>query len=222
MAKQRVSVLLLGLLIPLLVAVGCGGNFDANLATFNARATQLAGGGDGGGGDVTAPAETPTPTEPPNYHDLTTDPNALLVSAWGQVYGLSSGSTFTIVATQRQVGDFIVETLQLGGLQDTIQGGTASIGVGQIRLDVAIHDLDGVYGGGTVTFQPTLDALGRIKINPQGEQFGNLNLPSNLRASLGDAVHTALAGARNDSLSRVTLQELSLENEVMRASGVVR
>lgn len=226
MLEQRTPIVVLGLVLVLVLGAGCGGTtLDDNVATLNAAATKAAegnimGGGDNGGGQ--AGGESPEPTIPPNLHDLTVDPYALLATAWGQVYGLSQGSEFTILATQQQVADFIVDSLQLAGWSETVRGGTVSIGMGQLRLDVALLDTEGSAGGGTVTFQPTLDAMGRLKLNSQGADFGGLTLPGGLVQALGDAVHTALTGARNDSLSQVTLSRLSLESEVLEVSGTRR
>ncbi|MBN1311534.1 MAG: hypothetical protein JXB30_08955 [Anaerolineae bacterium] len=189
------------------------------MATLNARATEIA----GGGGIVGTPLAmlTPEPTHPPNLYDLVTAGDTL-VHAWGQIYGLPSGSEFTIWATQQQVSDFIIQTLQVGGWEDTVKGGSVSIGAGQLRLDVAIIDAASNSGSGTFTCQPTLDGMGRLKLNPMGAQFGSLQIPNGLTGALGDAAQTALAGAKNETLSKVSLKVISLENETMEVSGTVK
>ena len=90
-----------------------------------------------------------------------------------------------------------------------------------MRVDLALVVGD-EFGPGTVTFQPTLDSLGRIRLNPQGGEFGQLDIPSNLVPAIGDAVHTALTGARNDQLSQVNLASFSLENSLLQVEGTVR
>jgi hypothetical protein len=219
MTQRRYIVLAFILILALASTVGCNGRLDANMATFNASATQVA----SSGSIVGTPLAmlTPEPTAPPNLYDLTTTGDTL-VHAWGQTYGLSSGAEFTIYATEQQVAEFIIETLQIGGWQATINGGSVAIGTGQIRLDVAVTDTAGNQGGGTVTFQPTLDEMGRFKLNPIGAQFGTLQIPNGLTQALGDAAETALTGAKSDTLSKVTLKMISLEGEIMKVSGVVR
>jgi hypothetical protein len=221
MEKRRLPVIGLSLALALAVSVGCNGqSIDENVATVNALATQAAGGASAaGGGEAEG---TVAPTDPPNLRDLTGDPSGLLVRAWGQTNGLPSGSEFTIVATEDQVGVFVIETLQLSGWEDSVQGGSVVIDVGQIRLDMALVDANGDFGSGAVSFQPTLDELGRVKLNPLGGDFGGLKLPDGLTGAFGDAVLNALIGAPNDNLSKVTLNSLSLEDGVMRVSGTVR
>jgi hypothetical protein len=215
--KQRMSILTI-ILAGLLAA--CNGTVDSNVATLNALAT-LSAGGSVNGGDPGAPSETPVPpteTPLPNLIDLTLNPNSLLVSAWGSTYGLPSGSAFTIKATQGQAGQYVIQVLQTEGFSDTVKGGSAAIGVGQIRIDLALVDLDGKFGSGSVTFQPTLDN-GQLRLNPRGGEFAGLNLPGNLTAAVGDAVHTALTGARSNQLSQVNLDQLSLDNTTVEISG---
>jgi hypothetical protein len=216
----------LGLILIAALLMGCNGTLDSNVATLNAAATAAA------SGNVNVPIVTaastlltPAPTTPPNLFDLTTDPSASLAHAWGQTYGLGRGAEFTIVADEAQASQFVIETLQLGGWQDSVRGGSVALGVGQVRLDVALILGTGdqqQFGSGTVTFQPTLDGLGRLRLNPQGAQFGQLTIPDNLTSALGDSIYTLLTGARNDSLSRVNLTQITLENGVMRVSGTVR
>jgi hypothetical protein len=216
MEKRHLPVIGLSLALALVVSVGCnGGSIDDNVATVNALGTQAAGGAPAAGGTI-------TPTGLPNLRDLTGDPSAPLVRAWGQTNGLPSGSEFTIVATDNQVGVFVIETIQLNGWEESVQGGSVVIDAGQLRLDMALIDVNGDFGAGAVSFQPTLDELSRVKLNPLGGDFGGLKLPDGLTAAFGDAVLNALIGAPNDSLSKVTLDSLSLEDGVMRVSGTVR
>jgi hypothetical protein len=214
MARHRSLILymLLILIVVTALSAGCNGNkIDANVATVNALATQVASG--------YIATRTAAPTEIPNLYALSADPSALLVHAWGQVNGLPRKSEFTIVTTQQQVGDFIIETLKLAGWDETVQGGSVVIDVGQIRLDLALIDANGAFGAGTVSFQPTLDEMGRVKLNPLGGGFGDLKLPNGLTAAFGDAVYTTLAGAPNDRLSNVTLHSLSLQGGIMEVTG---
>jgi hypothetical protein len=221
--STRISAgLVLALLALFLVA--CNGTLDNNVATLNAAATNAA-----SGINVTLPslptAEPPTATLPPNLYDLTTTPNETMAHAWGQTYGLPSGSEFTIIATQQQGGQFVVDSLKLNGWQETVSGGSISVGVGQVRLDLALLIKQGdttEFGSGTATFQPTLDAAGRVRLNPQGGDFGQLNIPNNLTAAMGDAIYALLTGASNDTLSRVSVTQISLETQVVRISGKVR
>ncbi len=232
MAQRRVIVMTTVLLLVTLLA-GCRGDGGVNqfVATMNARATQVAGGADA----LTTPGaipifNTPEPTIPPApsatpsvvVFDLTPSPTNLLASAWGQVYALPAGTQFQIIATERQMGDFIIQTLQLTGYETYVRGGQATIGSGQVRLDMALVGEDGSFGGGTITFQPTLDAAGRIRINPLGGDFGSLPLPSALLSAFGDAVHTSLAGAASGSVSKVTLSSITLDGGLMTVNGVVR
>src|SRR5688572_25375615 len=97
--KHRQIIALTATGLVLVTLVGCGGQLDRNIATLNAAATAAA---SGGGLNVTMPSLpgsgllTPQPTNPPNTYDLTIDPTSDLVRAWGQVYGLPSGSQFAI------------------------------------------------------------------------------------------------------------------------------
>lgn len=223
MINRHIMLLLMGL--AMLVITGCQDNtIDENLATLNAAATKAANGTTNGGGSGSTPVEdaTPAPTDSPNLFDLTTDPNGLLVQAWGRVNGLPSGSEFTIKATQGQAGAFMIETLKLNGWENSVQGGSAVVDTGQIRLDLALVDTNGSFGAGTVSFQPTLDSLGRVQLNPLGGNFAGLKLPDGLTGAFGDAVHSALTGAPNDRLSSVTLSLIELEDGVMRVVGVRR
>ena len=214
-----------------LIFSACQGNLDQIVQGVNARATQIAGGeapppgteptvdpNAGNGGDQPTPIP-PTPEPTQNTFDLTQDPNEKLVNAWGHVYGLTSGSQFTIIADQNQVGQYIVDLLKASGWDTTVKGGSAGIGNGQIRLDFAIEDANGKFGSGTVTFQPTVDPAGTIRLNPQGANFGGFEIPDGFIAATGDVTHAALTGAQNDTLSQVTLSQLSLDNRVLRVSG---
>ncbi len=211
--------------ILVLVLVGCNGTLDNNVATLNAAATNAA----SGSINVTLPslptAAPATETPLPNLYDLTTTPNETMAHAWGQTYGLPSGSEFTIIVTQQQGGQFVVDTLKLGGWQDTVSGGSISVGVGQVRLDLALlikKEDKTEFGSGTATFQPTLDAAGRIRLNPQGGDFGSLSIPDNLTVAMGDAIYALLTGAKNDSLSRVTVTRIAMENGILTVAGKVR
>lgn len=219
MTRRHYPALIAALILALALSVGCNGRLESYIASLNNSATEVA----AGGGIVGTPLAmlTPEPTTPPNLYDLTVS-NDTLVHAWGQTYGLASGSEFAIYATQQQVTEFVIQTLQINGWQDTVKGGNVTIGRGQLRLDVALVDTNGDFGSGTVTFQPTLDELRRLKLNPQGAQFGALQIPNGLTEALGDAIETALIGAKNDTLSKVTLRSLSLENQTLKVSGTVR
>jgi len=230
MTRRAISILLACLALILMVVTGCEGNkLDSNLATFNARATQVAGSTVPVGEILTEIPILPGQTEQPgggtseqHVFDLTTNPNADLAEAWSHTYGLSRGETFKLTATQTQVGIFVIDTLQLYGLENTVRGGSAAIGASQLRLDLSLVGDNGDFGGGTVSFQPTLDSLGRLRLNPQPAQFGGLELPSNMLSLLGDAVHTALTGARNDDQSVVTLTLIQLENGILDLEGSIR
>jgi hypothetical protein len=217
-------------LAAVMMLAGCGGQLDRNIATLNAAATQAA---SGGGLDVTLPALpgsdllTPQPTDPPNTFDLTADPTGELVHTWGQVYGLASGSQFAIRANEDQAGRYVIQTLQLNGWQNTVKGGSIAIGAGQVRVDLAlqIDEQNGQpmqFGSGTVTFQPTLDASGTVRLNVLGADFGTLSLPANFTSSIGDAVHSMLTGAPNANLSKVRLTQIVLENNQLAINGSVK
>jgi hypothetical protein len=211
-----------------LLMSACNPQLDSSVATFNANATQLAGGGQSAGtlvGPAVGTLEaglTPSPTLPANVYDLTADQTQLLVSAWGKIYGLPVGAEFQIKAGGQQVTRFVVDNLQIQGLADTVKGGNVTLGQGQFRMDLAILDTAGVNGGVTVTFQPSLDETAALKLNPLGSEFGTLSLPPALIPSLGDSVHTTLTGAKNDSLSKVQLHSILLENDTMVLTGVVK
>jgi hypothetical protein len=229
MKYGKIAQVLTGLVVSLML-VGCGGQLDRNIATLNAAATAAA---SGGALDVTLPALpgsellTPLPTDPPNTFDLTVDPTGDLVHAWGQVYGLGSGSQFTIRATEDQAGRYVIQNLQLGGWQNTVKGGSVAIGAGQVRVDLAIQieEQNGQpvqFGAGTVTFQPTLDSTGAVRLNVLGADFGTLTLPANFTSAIGDAVHGMLTGAPNGNLSRVRLTQIVLESNQLAVSGAVK
>jgi hypothetical protein len=230
MTRRAISVLWVGLALTLVIVTGCEGNkLDSNIATFNARATQMANSTVPGADILTEIPGIPLLTEEPgngtsenHLFDMTANPNAELADAWSQTYGLGSGETFRIIANQNQVGIFVIDTLQLYGLQSTVRGGSVAVGAAQLRLDLALVGSDGDFGGGTVSFQPTLDSLGRLRLNPQPAQFGGLDLPNDMLTLLGDAVHTALTGARNDAQSEVTLTRIQLENGILELEGRIR
>lgn len=225
MAHRQPTTLLLGLMLTLSLTVGCTNRLAERIRQLNEAATRAAS-GDLGFISITPvtpapPTLQPTPT-PPNLQDLTSDPNATLAHAWGATYTLPSGSEFTIIATEQQVGDYIVRLLQIKGWDQVVRGGSAKIALGQIRLDLAMEDSEGKFGAGTITFQPTLDAGGVLHLNPRGADFGGLHIPDNFTPALGDAVHSALTGAETDALTRVRLSLIGLDEGVLRVSGTVR
>ncbi len=227
MATRHTLALAAAALAALLTGVSCRGNLDEIVAEFNARATQVASSTLVAEGTVSAVLRgTPTPEgyvpPPPGTFDLTGDPAASLAHAWGQTYALAPGTQFEIIATQQQMGEYVIQQLQLAGWDQTARGGSIAIALGQVRLDLALVDADSNFGAGTVTFQPTLDPAGRLRLNPQGADFGGLRMPNNFTPALGDAVHTGLTGARDDSLSRVSLSRLVLENGILDVAGTVR
>jgi hypothetical protein len=217
-----------GMAIALLSIVslsGCNGVLDANMATLNAAATNAA----SGQINVTLPAIpgaellTPQPTNPPNTYDLTIDPNGNLATAWGSIYAQGGGTQFTLIATELQAGQFVIQTVQAAGWQESVRGGSVAIGLGQTRVDLAILlELLEQFGAGTVTFQPTLDGTGALRLNPLGADFGTLTVPSGLTSSIGDAVHSLLTGAATDNQSRVNLTQITLQGGIMQVSGTVR
>jgi len=233
MAQRRTLIWLIAALSALSMLTACGGSLADLVGQLNTAGTQAAG---GGGGPTPAPVTPepgvatatltplPLPSETPGQtsFDLSIDPNVLLVQAWGQVYALPSGTAFTVRATERQVGDFIIQSLQLAGFDEYVRGGSAVIGSGQIRLDMALVDDSSAFGSGTITFQPTLEAAGRVRINPLGGNFGTLALPGDLYSSFGDEAHAALTGAPTPALSRVALTLIALDSGIMTVSGTVR
>jgi hypothetical protein len=226
MNRRNISMMILTLAAALMA--GCNPQLDSSVATFNANATLAANVGSGMSGtlSVTAPAATAapsaTPTAIPNTYDLTADATQSLAKAWGQTYGLPAGQPFMIKATQQQVGDYMVQVMQLSGWSNTVKAGNVVISAGQLRLDVAILDTAGTFGTGTVTFQPTLDSTSTLRLNGQGGQFGTLQLPAELYAAFGDAVMEALAGAKTPDLSKVTLTLLSLDGGIMQVVGTTK
>lgn len=224
------GLLLAALILTTLALGGCQGNLDQIVGGVNARATQIAGGDlptvegqptadpNAGNGDQPTPVP-PTPEPTQNTFDLTINPNEKLVAAWGHAYGLAPGSQFTIVATQSQVGQYVIDLLKTSGWDATVKGGSAGIGNGQIRLDFAIEDANAKFGSGTATFQPTVDATGLVRLNPQGANFGGFELPDGFTAAIGDATHAALTGAQNNDLAQVTLTQVSLDNGQLLVSG---
>ncbi len=228
MAHRKLIALLLGLTLTLMLTAGCNSRLAERVRQLNEAATRAASGDLGFIGITPAtpatpapPTPQPTPT-PPNLQDLTGDPNATLAHAWGVVYALPSGSEFTIIATERQVGDHIVRLLQLKGWDQVVRGGSAKVALGQLRLDLAMEDSEGKFGAGTITFQPTLDAGGILHLNPRGADFGGLHIPDNFTPALGDAVHSVLTGAETEALTRVRLSLIGLDEGILRVSGTVR
>lgn len=221
----RRTILMIGVLSILIMGLitSCGDNttLSDNVATLNAAATKAAGGDVGNGGSGGEEA-TPEPTSlPPNYFDLTANPNGTLANAWGTINGLPSGQEFTVIANEQQVGTYIIERLQFNW-EETVRGGSVTLGSGQIRLDVALVDEENNFGSGTITFQPTLDELGRVRLNPSGADFGTFDLPNGLLAAFGDEVNFALGGAPDESLVRVSLTRITLENGTMEVEGKTR
>jgi hypothetical protein len=205
----------------MLMSAGCNPRIDASVATFNAEATKVASAGGQIAGTLAA-TQVPTPPAVVTTYDLSADPSGLLIHVWAQVYTLPSKSNFTIIATQAQVGDYIVQNYQLAGFQNAVKGGSVAIGNGQLRLDLSVVDTAGVSGTFTITFQPTLDSGGRLKLNTIGTDYGTLKLPDGMLSTTGDTVNKALTGAANDSLSKVIVQSLTLENGTLKVSGTLK
>lgn len=211
----------------------CNGNLDNAVEELNRSATQLAGGTAGDTSGVTdgasdgaqlPPGETPVPevTEPAVMtYDLPVTGDTL-AHTWGQIYALASGTNFEITATERQVSDYVIERLQATGWDANVHGGSVTISGGQLRVDLALESESGDFGGGAVSFQPTLDAASSLRLNAQGGDFGGLRMPGNFTAAIGDAVYAALTGAPNAQTSSVTLTELTLDAGTVRVSGTVR
>lgn len=216
-----VSILTLtGILLAACGSIQIGGTLDENVATVNAIATR------GAGGDVSgalpeqaAATETPTPTATPdpNFRDLTLDPNALLVQAWGQVAAQPSNTSFTIIATDTQVGGYIIADLQLS-FAETVRGGSVTLAPGQLRIDLALEAGDGNFGSGTASFQPTIDETGTLRLNPQGANFSGITVPNGFTQGIGASVTKALTGGNNS----VALNELSLDNNRLVVAGLIR
>lgn len=226
MKHVRILVLVSILVLTSLLLAACGsiqigGSVDENVATINAIATR------GAGGDVSGalegqqqqltPTVEPTATPDPNFRDLTLNPNALLVQAWGQVAGQGAGSTFTIIATDTQVGTYIISDLQLR-FADSVQGGSVTLAPGQLRLDIALNASEGQFGSGTVSFQPTLNTDGTLRLNPQGANFNGITVPNGFTTAIGDSVNKALTGDN----ANVSLTELSLDNNRLVVAGSIR
>ncbi|MBN1121914.1 MAG: hypothetical protein JXJ17_12605 [Anaerolineae bacterium] len=223
MSRRLLSILILVLI--LMITAGCSENFGNAVSNMNANATRIAGGITDPENPDASPAETATPeptAEPDGYYDLVSNPSTSLVQAWGRIYGLPSGTEFTIIADETQVAEFTIQTLQLEGWSETVRGGSASIALGQIRLDLALQAENGDFGSGSLTFQPTLDEAAQLHLNPRGAEFGGLRMPTDFIPALGDSVHASLTGAQTAALSKVTLSQLSLDNGVMTVKGTVR
>lgn len=228
MMKRRLTALIL--LIVLAGLSGCQGSIDDVVGGINQRATQIAGGtisseATPGESETSPPTEEPTPTPvvPSGFHDLTGDTSALLVQAWGQTAGLPTGSEFTIIADQYQVGTYLIQVLQSDRRsQSAVRGGSVALDLGQIRLDLALEDPQGKFGAGSISFQPTITANGKILLNPLGADFGSLRMGADFTTSLGDAVLTVLTGARSNELSSVNVTVIDLSGGIMKVAGTVR
>ncbi|NDJ36851.1 MAG: hypothetical protein GYB64_19535 [Chloroflexi bacterium] len=219
---QRLLIVLT--LAAALTLAACDDTLDDNVATLNAAATRAAGGDfTDEGGEPGEPEATPTPepTEVPNQFDLTADPNALLVQAWGRVNSLPAGESFTIIATERQMQTFILDILNTQGFSDEVQGGQLELGSGQVRLSLALVDQNGTFGAGDFTFQPTLDDT-RFRLNPRGADLGGLEMPDNFLTAVGDTVFYAFKGAPTEALSAVDLEQIGLDNAQLLVRGTTR
>jgi hypothetical protein len=124
------------------------------------------------------------------------------------------------MATQEQVSIFVTQTLNLDGWEGVVFSPMVTMGAGQFRMDFGIVS-GGGFGQAVVTFQPTINSLGRVELNSLGADFGDVAPPSGLTFALGDSVQMALTGASNDALREVRLTELLLQDGVMQVSGVV-
>lgn len=228
--QRRLWTGLVALLSVVLLVSACGAEgVDEAVGELNRLATQAAGGtvedtppGEQlPAGEPPAEGQNPPPAEGPGSgatFDLTITGGSL-ANAWGQTYGLAGGTDFTIVANEQQVAEYIIQRLQQAGWQNNVFGGSAAVGSGQIRVDLALQTADGNFGGGTFSFQPTLDEAGRLRLNPQGGDLGGLRMDGNFTAAVGDTVYAALAGAPNAEQAGVDLSALVLENGVMRVAG---
>ncbi len=215
------KMMLLMLALTVLALSACGPEIDAQVATLNARATEIASIGQDVAPTLDAALHpTATATIPVVGRDLTTDPSALLSSTWGEIYGMARGTPFAITATQEQVSVFVDQILNLDGWEGTVYSPMVTIGAGQFRMDFGIVTPGG-FGQATVTFQPTLNAAGQVELHPLGADFGDLAPPSRLTFALGDSVQAVLTGQSSAALRRVRLTDLSLQDGVMRVSGVV-
>ncbi len=219
---KTVHILILVSTMSLLAACGnlqIGGTLDENVATVNAIATRGAGGEVAGAlpDQAVTPTIEPTATPDPYFRDLTLDQSALLVEAWGQVAGQPANTTFTIIATETQLGGFIIADLQLR-FSDTINGGSVTLAPGQLRLDMALTGEDGSFGSGTASFQPTINEDGTLRLNPRGANFSGISIPNGLTPAIGSAVDKALTGAN----PRVSLTALSFDGNRLTVSGIVR
>lgn len=231
--QRRLWTGLVALLSVVLLVSACGAEgVDEAVGELNRLATQAAGGtvedtppGEQlPAGEPPAEGQNPPPAEGPGSgatFDLTITGGSL-ANAWGQTYGLAGGTDFTIVANEQQVAEYIIQRLQQAGWQNNVFGGSAAVGSGQIRVDLALQTADGNFGGGTFSFQPTLDEAGRLRLNPQGGDLGGLRMPGDFPAAVGDAVYAALTGASNANTSRVTLRELTLDAATLHLAGNVR
>lgn len=230
--QRRIWIGLAAVLALSLLLAGCSlVGVDEAVQQLNRLATQAAGGtvDDQPGGEV-PPGEQPPangqppaadPNQPPAVYDLAAS-GGELTAAWSEIYALPSGSGFQVTANERQVADFIIGRLRASGWQSAVHGGNVAIAGGQVRVDLALQNEEGGFGGGTFSFQPTLTENGSVQLNPQGGDLGGLRMPNEFPAAVGDAVHAALEGAPNADTSRVVLGELTLDAGSVRLAGNVR
>ncbi|NLH06596.1 MAG: hypothetical protein GX484_03225 [Chloroflexi bacterium] len=226
--QKRIWIGLAAVLVVSLVLVGCDlQNVETAVQRLNQVATQAAGGTVGdttnGGNAPVDPNQPPAadPNQPPTVYDLPAT-GETLIAAWSRIYAQQPGSAFEVTATERQVSDFIIEHLRASGRQNLVFGGNVVIAGGQIRVDLALQNEEGAFGGGTVSFQPTLAGDGSVRLNALGGDLGGLRMPADFPAAVGDAVHAALTGAPNATTSRVTLRELTLDAATLHLVGNVR
>jgi len=215
MTRRLLTGLILTAALVLLTACNVGGSLDENLATVNAIATAGAGGQVNGGPTPTeGPTQTPTPD--PNLYDLTGDPNALLVQTWATIANQASGTPFTLVATQTQMGNFVIEDLRLR-FPDVVRGGSVALAPGQVQVNMALVEDDESFGSGTVTFQPTIGDGGTLRLNPQGSNFGGVEVPNGFTEAIGRTMNKALTGNAD-----IVLTQLSFDNQQLRIAGNIQ
>jgi hypothetical protein len=228
------------MLLVVIVATGCGA-LAGPISTLNQWGTQAAGGLPGvvdtPDGEATSgltlpdlsqpgtPALTLTPQPATNdvqVYDITTSTTDSLVRVWASVYTLPAGTNFEVSATERQLGDHVIAYLQARNVGDAVQGGSAVVAGGQIRIDLALQDDAGGFGAGTVTFQPTLDAGGVVRLNPLGADFGTVLLPDDFTAAIGDAVYAGLTGTQQSDVNRVVPSRFTLQDGILHVEGALR
>lgn len=228
-----------------LAAVGCG-SLSGPVARLNQWGTQAAGGVPGvigspsGGAEAVLTPTGPTPAGPTpspaagvtltaqpsngdaRVYDITASPADSLAQVWASVYTLPAGTAFTVSATERQVGEYVVSYLQARNVGDAVRGGSATVAGGQVRIDLALQDDAGDFGAGTVTFQPTLAAGGAVRLNPLGADFGSVRLPDTFTEAIGDAVYAALTGVQQSDANRVTPSRFDLQDGILHVEGALR